>query len=156
MKNTTQNTTQQAAPQKAAELYKEAVQSATDYSSTITARQFAFARKLAEQHKDFSWEKLLNAPAEAPTAEYMTFARELAEDFAQASERSLDIWERTMVGAAENARAFLPPQAESYGEQWLNGVKTAGAAIKESVRATRNAAQLSAETENGRKTNGKK
>lgn len=148
MKNTTQT-----APQAAAELYREAVQTAADYSSTVAARQLAFARKLAAQQKDFSWEKFFSAP-EAPSAEYITFARELAEDFAQASERGLDIWERAVVGAAENARAFLPPHAESYGEQWLNGVKTANAAFKDGVRAARNAAQIPAESENGRKANG--
>ena len=157
------NTFQQPSPQQAAELYKEAVETGADYSAKVAARQLAFARNLAKQHKDFSWEKFLSAPAdsmsaEAP-AEYMTFARELAEDFAQASGRSFDLWERTVVNAAENARNFLPPQAESYGRQWVSGVKTASAAFKESMRASCNAAGLFAAAdspESGRKTNGKK
>lgn len=155
------NTTQQTYPQKAAELYNEAVRTTADYSSKVAARQLDFARKTAERRKDFSWDAFLGAPAsaEVPAAEYMTFARGLAEDFAQASERGIDIWERTMVNAAESARAFLPPQAEAYGEQWLDGVKTAGAAVKESVRASCSAAGFAAkpaETENARKANGKK
>ncbi|MGI9306473.1 MAG: hypothetical protein ACR2P5_04125 [Gammaproteobacteria bacterium] len=151
---------------KAAELFNEAAQSAADYSSKVAARQTAFARKMAEQHKDFSWEKLLSAPAEAfstenAAVECAAFARELAEDFAEATGRHLDIWERTIAQVAENAAPFFP-QTESYRQQWVNGVKTANAALKDGVRASCGiaedaAAQTAAAQPNGRKpASGKK
>ncbi len=163
MKNTAQ--TEQAARQATA-LLNETTQVAADYSSKAMARQLAYARGVAEQGKDFSWQKFLAAPdsarvgVEKSVTDYLTFARESMEDFAQASERSLDIWQQAVEEAAENASTLFPPAGESYGRQWADGIKAANTAFKDGVRASCRIAtdSIAAPVANGkeRKTTGKK
>lgn len=161
MKHTAQ--TEQAARQATA-LLSEATQVAADYSSKAMARQLAYARGLAEQGKDFSWQKFLAAPdsvrVEKSVEDYLTFARESVEDFAQASERNLDIWQQAVEEAADNASTLFPPAGESYGRQWADGIKAANTAFKDSVRASCRIAadSISAPAANGkeRKTSDKK
>ena len=132
MKQATEQPIQAA---KTAEWLNEAVLAAADYSSKVAARQMAFARKAAARGEDFS---RLSQPdaAEAKQAasEYLIFAREAVEDFAQACDRGFSLWERAVDGAAANGRAFLPAPAESFGRQWIDGVKAANAAVKDGVR----------------------
>lgn len=134
---------------KTAEWLNEAAQAGADYSSRVAARQIAFARKLAGQGQDFSWQKLFTVPADvsevkqsvsdsvsASVSDYLAYARESVEDFAQVSDKHFDLLEQAVSGVAENNNALLPPQAQEFGRQWLNGVKSANAAVKDGIRTS--------------------
>lgn len=138
MKQTTEQSIQVA---KTAEWFNEAMLAAADYSSKVATRQLAFARKFAAQNGDFSWQKLMAAPdateVKQSASEYLTFARDSVEDFAQASDRNFALLERAVDGAATATDGqALPPQAEAFGRQWVDGVKAANAAVKDGIRAS--------------------
>ena len=143
MKQTTEQSIESA---KAAEWLNEAALAAADYSSKVAARQLAFARKVAARGEDFS--RHLSAPdaAEAATeakeaaSDYLIFAREAVEDFAQACDRNFALWERAVDGAAAGGQSFLPAPADAFGRQWIDGVKAANAAVKDGVRISCRAA----------------
>ncbi|MGU9952106.1 MAG: hypothetical protein ACNYPH_07425 [Gammaproteobacteria bacterium WSBS_2016_MAG_OTU1] len=140
-----QNTQSYFQSAQTAELINEATQATVDYSSKAVARQIAFARKLAEQNKGFSWQNALTtpgntAPLEQSVKEYFNFAQESLEDFAQAADRNCDIWERAITGSVQQTQeAFNVPQ-EEVGQQLIDNIKTANVAVKNGVRASCQAA----------------
>lgn len=139
MKQTTEQPIQSIQAAQTAEWFNEAMLAAADYSSKVAARQLAFARKLAERGDEFTPQKLLSpdtAEVRQSASEYLTFVREGLEDFAQASDRHFALLDRAVDGAAAGGRAFLPPQAEVFGRQWIDGVKAANAAVKDGVRVS--------------------
>lgn len=128
-------------PQKAMEFLGEATQAAADFSAKTISRQADFARKMAG--RDFSWREFWDSPAEgaaAPVRECIAFARESAEEAANASERGCDIVERALTVSVEQAQAFMPPKSEPYGRQLIENIRVASAAVKSGVRASYSAA----------------
>ncbi len=119
-------------------LFNDAVMAAADYSSKIAARQFDFARKIADQNN--GWQNNLSAPDSAEVkksvSDYLDFVRETVEDIAQASDRHFAWVESVIDGAVKDGKPFLTPQAEALGQQWVSGVKAANAALQDGVRAS--------------------
>ena len=151
---------------KTAEFINEAAQATVDFSSKAVARQIAFAQKLAEKNKSFSWPNTLNSsdgnlPLEQSTKEYFAFAQESLSDFAQATDLGCDIWERAMTGSVRQTQeAFNLPQ-EDVGRQLIDNIKNTNVAVKNGVRASCQAAanglqKTAAKPANGKTANGKK
>ena len=115
------------------ELFNEAAQSVMDYSAKAFARQTAFAHQ-------FVGRDLSVVEASDSAQQYADFAEEAAEDWAQATERHCDLWERAVVGAVAQTQAWFPGKSDAHNQQMVAQVKTANAAVKNGVRAAANGA----------------